>query len=69
MRGEGRGEGERSLPHAGEGGVGGELHKGQGKLVMSNQKGDGLNYRSWVEVDLDNFTHNWSEMRGSWGPT
>ncbi len=35
---------------------------------MSNQKGNGLNYRSWVEVDLDNFTHNWSEMRRLVGP-
>jgi len=35
---------------------------------MSNQKGDGLNYRSWVEVDLDNFTHNWNEMRRLGGP-
>ncbi|HET6489957.1 MAG TPA: alanine racemase [Syntrophales bacterium] len=35
---------------------------------MSNQKGDGQNYRSWVEVDLDNFTHNWNEMRRLVGP-
>ena len=35
---------------------------------MSNQRGEGLNYRSWVEVDLDNFTHNWNEMRRLVGP-
>ena len=35
---------------------------------MSNLKGNGLNYRSWVEVDLDNFTHNWSKMRRLVGP-
>ena len=35
---------------------------------MGAQKGNGLNYRSWVEVDLDNFTHNWHEMRKLVGP-
>ena len=26
-------------------------------------------YRSWVEVDLDNFTHNWNELRRLVGPS
>ncbi len=26
-------------------------------------------YRSWVEVDLDHFTHNWSELRRLIGPS
>lgn len=32
---------------------------------MTNQE---LKYRSWVEVDLDNFTKNWSEMKRLVGP-
>ena len=35
---------------------------------MGAHKGNGLNYRSWVEVDLDNFTHNWHEIRKLVGP-
>lgn len=29
---------------------------------------DNFQYRSWVEVDLDNFTHNWGEIRRLVGP-
>jgi len=34
-----------------------------------NARDNGMNYRSWVEVDLDNFTHNWAQMRKLTGPS
>jgi alanine racemase len=30
---------------------------------------EGQKYRSWVEVDLDNFTENWKEMKRLVGPS
>jgi len=33
------------------------------KMVLRNQR-----YRSWVEIDLNNFRHNWNEIRRLAGP-